>query len=265
MTYCKLSPSFYVALVWGLRVSAASAQQLSPEQFQLIKETAESICDTVKEAKGKKSDVQIQGDVKAQLNGLIGKVVDVGASGKGSITRKEFEGLSQEATAIAMEVDRGCRERIFNKMFDKVGTFTQSRLGRGDARFGTNLGWQLARYEFAYGSAVPEAKAAAPSIKQDIIRLLRGDNAVSVFNDDFKILADNILAHYMAVSPARYDAILIGIAALRASLVGASRNPEDNLEMSRLAFSTIRDVDSSVIGDKKGGTSNECAGTNGFP
>ena len=101
---------------------APPAQQLSPQQqplnpqpVQLISDTAASICNTVKDAKGQKSDVQLQGDVKAQLSGLIGKVV--GASGKGSLTGEEFEGLSRDATATALEGDRGCRERVFNTMF----------------------------------------------------------------------------------------------------------------------------------------------------
>jgi len=63
-----------------------AAQQLDPQQIQLIRDTAASICDTVKEAKGHKSEVEIQGDVKGKLGGLVGKVVDVGGSGKGSWT-----------------------------------------------------------------------------------------------------------------------------------------------------------------------------------
>jgi hypothetical protein len=72
------------------------------------------------EAKGQKSDVQIQGDVNAKLGGLIGKVANIGGSGMGALTREEFEGLSRDATATALQGDRDCRERLFNKMFDKL-------------------------------------------------------------------------------------------------------------------------------------------------
>lgn len=101
---------------------SASAAQVDPQQIELIKNTAASICDVVNEAKGKKSDIQIKGDVKAQLSGLIGKVVDIGAGGAGTITQNEFEGLSQDATATALIGAQGCRERVFNKMFDKLTT-----------------------------------------------------------------------------------------------------------------------------------------------
>jgi len=107
-------------LAWSTILSPASAQ-LNREQIQIIRDTAASICDTVKEAKGQKSDLELRGDVNANLAGLIGKVVNIGGSGKGSLTREEFEGLSRDATATALEGDRGCRERVFNKMFDKLG------------------------------------------------------------------------------------------------------------------------------------------------
>jgi hypothetical protein len=94
---------------------------INPQQIQTIKDTAAAICNTIKEARGQKDDLQLAGDVQVKLNGLIGKVVDVGGSGKGSLTREEFNGLSREATGAALEGDRGCRERVFNKMFDKLG------------------------------------------------------------------------------------------------------------------------------------------------
>jgi hypothetical protein len=117
MRYHKPVLGLCFVLAWA----AASAQaQLNQDQIQNIKDMAASICNTVSEAKGHKSDLQIQGDVTAKLGGLIGKVVDVGGSGKGSLSREDFEGLSRDATAAALEGDRGCRERVFTKMFDKL-------------------------------------------------------------------------------------------------------------------------------------------------
>jgi len=119
ITYWKLSlkAAFAGATVM---ISAASAQQLNPQQIQIIKDTAQSVCNTVRDAKGQKSELQLQGDIKAELGGLAGKIVDAGIAGKGSLSREDFEGLSREATAAALEGDRGCRERVFNKMFDKL-------------------------------------------------------------------------------------------------------------------------------------------------
>jgi hypothetical protein len=98
-----------------------SAQQLNADQINLIKQTAADLCNTVKEARGQKSESEIKGDIQAKLNGLAGRLVDLSAGGQGSIKSQQFEGLTQDATAIAMQGDRECRERLFNRMFDKLG------------------------------------------------------------------------------------------------------------------------------------------------
>ena len=67
-----------ITLAWGASFSSVLAQQLNPQQIQIIKDTAASICNTVKEAKGQENDIQIEGDVKAQLDGLVGKLVGIG-------------------------------------------------------------------------------------------------------------------------------------------------------------------------------------------
>jgi hypothetical protein len=121
MRHRKSALGLCAALACAIGALPASAEQLNPQQIRLIQETAASICVTVKEAKGQKTDYQLEGQVKAQLAGLLGKVLDIGGSSKGSFSREEFEGLSRDATATALEGDRGCRERVFNKMFDKMG------------------------------------------------------------------------------------------------------------------------------------------------
>jgi hypothetical protein len=110
----------WAALAWAASISNPSAQQTNPQQMQIIRDTAASICDTVKEARGRKSEVHIQGDVKAELRGLAGKLFAVGGATGGTFTEEEFEGLSQDATAAAMQGDRDCRERVFHKMFDRL-------------------------------------------------------------------------------------------------------------------------------------------------
>jgi hypothetical protein len=109
----------YPAFAFALAASAGRAAQLDDHQLQQIRETASAICNTVKDAKGVKDEVQIEGDVKAQLGGLARRLgADAEVSGKGVINRTEFEGLTQDATTIALGDDRSCRERLFNKMFD---------------------------------------------------------------------------------------------------------------------------------------------------
>ena len=70
----------------------------------------------------RKSESQIQGDVQARLKGLPGRLLDLGGGAQSSIKSEQFEGFTQDATAIAMQGDRDCRERLFKQMFDKLGS-----------------------------------------------------------------------------------------------------------------------------------------------
>jgi hypothetical protein len=100
--------------------SISLAEQLQREQADVITETALKICNTIKESIGKMNKTQIQGGVEAELKGLIGKLANLKGFGKIDLDKEEFEGLSRDATAVALEGDRDCRERLFNKMYDKL-------------------------------------------------------------------------------------------------------------------------------------------------
>jgi hypothetical protein len=89
-----------------LCTSASYAEPFDAEQLTIIRDTAASICNTVKEIKGEKTDGQIQGEVIDQLTGLVGRLGSSGVSGSGSLTRGEFEGLTQDATGLALPSDR---------------------------------------------------------------------------------------------------------------------------------------------------------------
>ena len=99
-------------------------QQINAQQIDLFKKTANDLCTTIKEARGRKNDIQIQGDVRAELNGLAGKLIGLGSRAAGSINQEDFEGLTRDATALALTGDRDCRERLFNRMFDKLSSNT---------------------------------------------------------------------------------------------------------------------------------------------
>jgi hypothetical protein len=118
-------------------------------------------------------------------------------------------------------------------------------------RFGITLGWQLARYEFAYDSSFPEALAIAPKLASDVARALKLDK----FPDDvsglsYHDLLDSILSYYSVTSIGKHAAILLGVASMRATLVGASSAKEANQQMERLAYSALADADPSALPDK---------------
>jgi hypothetical protein len=134
-------------------------------------------------------------------------------------------------------------------------TPTESRIlisiPREALRFGVTLGWQLARYEFAYDSSLPEARAIAPTLAAEISRALKRDG----FPDDvtgvnYHDLVESVLSFYSTSSVGKHAAILLGIASMRATLVGASTSEENNQEMVRIAYSALADADPSALPNK---------------
>lgn len=122
MASSKIALGICIVLFGFICGRIASADPLNPEQIKLISDTAASICNTIKDAKGQKTNLQIEGDVRVQLSGVLGKIADLGGGAKGSLSKEEFEGLSRDATATGLEGDRGCRERVFDKMWERIAT-----------------------------------------------------------------------------------------------------------------------------------------------
>ena len=63
---------FSPSLSWEPNPSERALRRCDGQQIGLIKDTAVSICNTVKDIKGEKTDVQIQGEIKGQLSGRPG-------------------------------------------------------------------------------------------------------------------------------------------------------------------------------------------------
>lgn len=160
---------------------------------------------------------------------------------------------SEKARRLKLYNDE-LRKTLFGKPEPGPGSSNPSipkSIDPAKARFGVTLGWQLARYEFAYDSPFPEARAASPSIEKDIQKLLEQDGFSRPITGLSAIdLIHDILLYYSSKDLEKHASILLGIAALRASLVGASKDSVNNEEMQRLSKSAIQDIDKSVIKDK---------------
>jgi hypothetical protein len=70
--------------LWAILASAASASAalsqptLPADQLKMFDDTARSICETVKDARGRVTEAQLQGDVQAKVGGILGRAFDVG-------------------------------------------------------------------------------------------------------------------------------------------------------------------------------------------
>lgn len=123
-----------------------------------------------------------------------------------------------------------------------------ARCDRGLLRSALTLGWELARYELIDESAFPEAEAAAQESREEINEIIEREGLVRSTPDTrAKPLMRRIIRTYSAVSPERHAAVLIGISAMRVTLVGASRNEQHNDEMLELARSAVADIDPALL------------------
>ena len=114
-----------------------------------------------------------------------------------------------------------------------------------------NLGWQLGRYEFIQGSEFPEAQAVEPELRAEVEGLLaqRGDR-MSLTGLSSRQAISQTLVRALGHDLQEHGAILIGIAAFRAQLVGSSSDPAHNEELRRIAFSALLNIDPSVVPNK---------------
>jgi hypothetical protein len=116
---------------------------------------------------------------------------------------------------------------------------------------GLTLGWDLGRYEFVYGSPLPEAKALQPSLEAEINGLLTNDGyPQSLTGMTFEQLSRQVLIYYETTAIHKHAAILIGVAAMRASLIGTSKDQAHNDQLKELAFSTLQGIDPTILRHK---------------
>jgi hypothetical protein len=113
--------SVCAVVAWIAGTSGISAQ-LTPHQILIIADSVTSICTAVEQAKGHKSDPQIEADVYAKLGALIG------STNVGGFDVSALE-LSRDATATALQSDRNCRERVFNQIFNGINASGNTLVG----------------------------------------------------------------------------------------------------------------------------------------
>lgn len=137
------------------------------------------------------------------------------------------------------------------KTLDKNKGFL-TKIDRTALRFGIPLGWQIGRFEFIYGSQLDEAISVEKDIQDDISLLLGADGygELPAFQT-VQELTKKILINYSVKSPEKHAAILLGIAAMRITLVGSSKNTDHNKQIEEIALSAILEADNTIIQKKR--------------
>lgn len=81
----------------------------------LIKETANSICYTVKQG-GQKTQSNLSGEVESQLSMAASSLKELNIRGGGRVETVDYQGLAQEALGPAMRESQECKQSVFNRL-----------------------------------------------------------------------------------------------------------------------------------------------------
>ncbi len=82
-----------------------------------ILDAADRICSVVK-AEGTSQDVTVTGEIRAEVDGLLKKLADLGISGQGSYTTDSYVGVLQADLPNTIKNISDCKLQVFNKLVD---------------------------------------------------------------------------------------------------------------------------------------------------
>jgi hypothetical protein len=115
-------PTNFIAIILGLFVYTVFPEKAYPQDLEtqakaleLVTKTANSICITVN-TEGSSDSEEVTGAVNAKLNGLIGKLANLGISGAGSYGADRYAGLIRKDLPTALENVNACKTNVFNKL-----------------------------------------------------------------------------------------------------------------------------------------------------
>ncbi len=236
------------------RTAVADSAQDWEKALKIIGDFADRLCKDIP-LEGQGNTFELTGGAKAELSGIIRQLVNLGIEGTAKYQNTGYTNVLQKDLANTLKTSTDCRLQVWKDLkgkFEPPKPIKTVIFDRETARFGITLGWQLARYEFTYDSPFPEVLNISPSIKQEIERLLKQDQFPhTVEGLSSQQLIDTVLLYYGTSNLKKHASVLLGIAAMRASLVGASSNQQHNDEMKQLAYSAIEDIDGSLLRRKK--------------
>ena len=84
-----------------------------------IAEFADKICNVIPTT-GERLSAEVNGNVKAELNGLLKKLGDVGISGTGGYSAEEYAGVVQKDLADAIKNNSDCKLVVVKLLVDRV-------------------------------------------------------------------------------------------------------------------------------------------------
>jgi hypothetical protein len=115
--------------IWGIGFSCAislsyvaRADDLKAqvEALNAINAFAGQTCGDPLPFDGRSDHLELSGDIKAQLAGVIAKVADLGISGAGKYKNESFKNVMHEQLAQALKDGANCKLEVFKVLQEKM-------------------------------------------------------------------------------------------------------------------------------------------------
>jgi hypothetical protein len=119
MVRSAMAFAFSVTLLF---VPRANAQDLDAQTraLKVIGDFATETCGTAVPTEGSSRKLELSGDAKAQLDGVISKVINAGISGAGKYQQQEYKNVLQEQLAQVLGQGANCRLDVFKLLQEKM-------------------------------------------------------------------------------------------------------------------------------------------------
>lgn len=105
-----------------LLIQPSRAQDLEGQTKALtaIGAFAAETCGNRLALEGNATDLELSGDVKAQLQGLVARVADLGMTGAGKYKSDSFKNVLHEQLAEALKDNATCKLKVFELLQEKM-------------------------------------------------------------------------------------------------------------------------------------------------
>ena len=124
--------------------SFAASLEENEKALNMIADFADRLCKDIP-LQGHGENVELSGSAKAELNGIIKKLANLGLDGAIKYQNTKYEGLLQKDLVSALKDGTDCRLQVWNDLKDKlISTNNSNTIDQGKARWRSKRGtWKF--------------------------------------------------------------------------------------------------------------------------
>ena len=111
--------SFVAIVFFLLSPTKIFAQDLNLDALSAVLDAASHICGVVSQ-EGNQTQLEVEGEVSAALEGLISRLADAGVSGEISLSKDQYINVARDSLPVELERVRECNLAVFESLKETV-------------------------------------------------------------------------------------------------------------------------------------------------